>query len=51
MIVKGTYKGKPQMIKDAYECALEYYQEFDNIRNKRRNSIALAAKLELIKGA
>jgi DNA replication protein DnaC len=33
--------GKPQMIKDAYDCALEYYQEFDSIRKKRRNSIAL----------
>jgi DNA replication protein DnaC len=33
--------GKPQVIIDAYECALEYFQEFQAIRHKRQNSIAL----------
>lgn len=33
--------GKPQVIIDAYECALEYYQDFENVRKERRNSIAL----------
>lgn len=33
--------GKPQVVIDAYECALEYYQDFENVRNERRNSIAL----------
>lgn len=34
-------EGKPQVICDAYECALEYFQEFEVIRNTRSNSIAL----------
>lgn len=34
-------KGKPEVVKDAYECALEYYQEFEHVRHERRNSIAL----------
>jgi len=33
--------GKPQPIRDAYETALEYFQSFDEIRNTRKNSIAL----------
>jgi len=33
--------GKPQVILDAYECALEYYQDFEIVRSERRNSIAL----------
>jgi DNA replication protein DnaC len=33
--------GKPQVIVDAYECALEYFKEFSSIRKKRQNSIAL----------
>jgi DNA replication protein DnaC len=33
--------GKPQVIKDAYDCAVEYFQEFQVIRTKRQNSIAL----------
>jgi DNA replication protein DnaC len=32
---------KPQVIQDAYECALEYFQEFQDIRSERANSIAL----------
>lgn len=36
-----SLEGKPQIIHDAYECALEYYREFENIRNQRKNSIAL----------
>lgn len=34
-------EGKPQVIVDAYECALEYFQEFQEIRHERSNSIAL----------
>lgn len=33
--------GKPDIIKDVYDCALEYYQNFNRIRHDRRNSIAL----------
>ncbi|MEH7716140.1 ATP-binding protein [Bacillus velezensis] len=33
--------GKPDMIKDAYECAVEYYKDFPNVMGKRSNSIAL----------
>lgn len=33
--------GKPQVISDAYECSLEYFQEFDAIKGLRQNSIAL----------
>nr|WGD89822.1 ATP-binding protein [Bacillus subtilis] len=33
--------GKPDMIKDAYECAVEYYKEFQKIKGERQNSIAL----------
>lgn len=34
-------EGKPRVIVDAYECALEYYEEFHNIKKSRYNSIAL----------
>lgn len=34
-------EGKPQVIKDAYDCAMEYYMDFEQIQNDRRNSIAL----------
>lgn len=34
-------EGKAPIIKDAYECALEYFQEFENVRKRRKNSIAL----------
>lgn len=33
--------GKPDMIKDAYECAVEYYKDFQKIKGERQNSIAL----------
>lgn len=33
--------GKPQIVKDAYECALNYFQSFRGIKGNRRNSIAL----------
>lgn len=36
-----TTEGKPQIIKDAYECALSYFKSFKDIREKRQNSIAL----------
>lgn len=32
---------KPEAIIDAYECAMEYYQEYGKIKDKRQNSIAL----------
>nr|WP_309099209.1 ATP-binding protein [Fredinandcohnia onubensis] len=34
-------EGKPQIIVDAYECALEYFREFKTISGDRKNSIAL----------
>ncbi|WP_340639572.1 ATP-binding protein [Bacillus atrophaeus] len=34
-------EGKPEMVKDTYDAAVEYYKEFDNIRGTRNNSIAL----------
>ncbi|MFB0637460.1 ATP-binding protein [Bacillus rugosus] len=33
--------GKPQMIKEAYECAVEYFKDFEKIKGERANSIAL----------
>lgn len=33
--------GKPQIIKDAYACALNYFQSFKDIVEQRQNSIAL----------
>lgn len=33
--------GKSQVIVDAYECAVEYLQEYQTIKNNRQNSIAL----------
>ncbi|MFB7302585.1 ATP-binding protein [Heyndrickxia sporothermodurans] len=33
--------GKAQVIKDAYACALAYYQDFESIKKERQNSIAL----------
>lgn len=32
---------KPQIIKDSYETALEYFQAFKTIKDQRQNSIAL----------
>jgi DNA replication protein DnaC len=37
-------EGRPQVIKDAYESAKEYYMNFDEIHETRRNSIALLGK-------
>ncbi|MEH6944387.1 ATP-binding protein [Bacillus sp. JJ722] len=34
-------EGKPAAIVDAYQCALEYYQNFMSIRKNRQNSISL----------
>ncbi|WP_445668971.1 nSTAND3 domain-containing NTPase [Niallia sp. FSL R7-0648] len=34
-------EGKPQVIKDAFDCAVEYYQSFRDIRFTERNSMAL----------
>ena len=34
-------RGKPQVISDAYECSLAYFQSFSEIRKDRANSIAL----------
>lgn len=36
-----SLEDKPKIIKDAYECALEYYKEFEHVRGNRKNSIAL----------
>lgn len=38
---KFKTEDKPQVIADAHECALEYFQEFDAIKGLRQNSIAL----------
>lgn len=37
-------EGRPPIIKDAYECALEYFQEYEKIKGKRTNSIALIGR-------
>lgn len=34
-------ENKPGVIVDAYECAAEYYDDFEEIKEARRNSIAL----------
>ncbi|AST93031.1 hypothetical protein BC6307_18090 [Sutcliffiella cohnii] len=34
-------ENKPDVIKDAYECSLMYYQNFESIKKNRNNSIAL----------
>lgn len=36
-----TLEGKEPVIKEAFDCAYEYYQAFEEIRNTRKNSIAL----------
>lgn len=43
MLLFGNFitNGKPQMIKDAYECAVEYFKDFEKIKGERANSIAL----------
>ncbi len=37
------------MIKDAYECAVEYYKDFQSIKGKRSNSIALLGRRAAVK--
>ncbi|MCA1183450.1 ATP-binding protein [Bacillus licheniformis] len=34
-------EGKDKLIIEAYDCAVDYYKDFEDIRDKRRNSIAL----------
>lgn len=34
-------EGKQRVVIDAYECAIEYFQEFEEIKKLRQNSIAL----------
>lgn len=34
-------EGKPEVIKEAFECAKDYFIEFDHIKDKRVNSISL----------
>ncbi|MEC1662978.1 ATP-binding protein [Bacillus halotolerans] len=36
-----TTEGKPAVVKDAYDTAVEYYKDFDSIQGTRSNSIAL----------
>ncbi|MBT2573716.1 ATP-binding protein [Bacillus sp. ISL-51] len=36
--------GKPQAVIDAYDCALEFIENFDRIKNSRKNSIALLGR-------
>ncbi|MCY8663673.1 ATP-binding protein [Bacillus haynesii] len=42
-LVFGNFKteGKPELIKEAYDCAVEYFKDFEKIRGNRSNSIAL----------
>ncbi|MGG1712500.1 ATP-binding protein [Bacillus licheniformis] len=42
-LIFGNFKteGKPKLIKDAYDCAVEYFKDFEKIRGDRSNSIAL----------
>ncbi len=43
MLLFGNFitDGKPDMIKDAYECAMEYFKDFQKVKGERSNSIAL----------
>ncbi|MEC2214107.1 ATP-binding protein [Bacillus velezensis] len=43
MLLFGNFitDGKPAMIKDAYECAMEYFKDFQKVKGERSNSIAL----------
>lgn len=43
MLLFGNFitDGKPAMIKEAYECAVEYFKDFEKVRGERTNSIAL----------
>lgn len=42
-LVFGNFRteGKPGLIKEAYDCAVEYFKDFEKIRGQRSNSIAL----------
>lgn len=42
-LVFGNFRteGKPRLIKEAYDCAVEYFKDFGKIRGQRSNSIAL----------
>lgn len=33
--------GRPQIVQDAFKCAVKYFKSFPNIKHQRRNSIAL----------
>lgn len=39
----GSFKldGKPSIIHDAYNCAMDYFKNYDQIKSARRNSISL----------
>ncbi|AWD15476.1 ATP-binding protein [Bacillus velezensis] len=43
MLLFGNFitDGKPDMIKEAYECAMEYFKDFQKVKGERSNSIAL----------
>ncbi|RXK25501.1 ATP-binding protein [Bacillus velezensis] len=43
MLLFGNFitDGKPAVIKDAYECAMEYFKDFQKVKGERSNSIAL----------
>lgn len=34
-------EGKHEMVREAYQCAIDYYKDFDRVRNERCNSISL----------
>jgi DNA replication protein DnaC len=34
-------EGKPEVIKEAYQCAIDYYKDFDKIKDQRCNSISM----------
>ncbi|MGG3737220.1 ATP-binding protein [Aeribacillus pallidus] len=34
-------EGRPQVVQEAFKCAVAYFKSFPNIRSQRRNSIAL----------
>ncbi|WP_240486413.1 ATP-binding protein [Bacillus haynesii] len=42
-LVFGNFRteGRPDLIKEAYDCAVEYFKDFEKIRGERSNSIAL----------
>uniref|UniRef100_UPI00406D3D23 DnaA ATPase domain-containing protein n=1 Tax=Cytobacillus sp. FSL W7-1323 TaxID=2921700 RepID=UPI00406D3D23 len=34
-------EGKPQLIREAYDCAIDYYKDYESIKDERQNSICL----------